>query len=226
MRKIALLGAFVAFTSSMFAQAVLTVTATPTMGTLGYVEEQTYTFNFVTNASYTQNGGDFYFANNFDSWTNYSSSNSPIFSAITGTDLGGTYVISANPVNNGLQIGQTYFSLILQQNTGMGLTTPDGKTIQLFNLMFGTTDVNALTYDGTFISPSDQLLNLPGTLSWTSAPYFTLSAANQSVNFTVNSVTISDASATPVPEPSTVAAILGTAALGFAWCYRRRQQRA
>jgi hypothetical protein len=189
----------------------LTTTADATGG--GYNAGQTYQFTYTLAPTWSNNGASSYTATT-NNWTEDNPANDQLFTSVSGSGLGGTFARPSAP-----------YSYIANSSTGnlqlyasadgaavTGLTTLSGTPLRGVGAQVDT--AISFATPGSYTDPATSFASVLGTYAATGS--ILLNTGTVGYDFTISGLTI----ASPIPEPSTYAALLGMAAL--AWGIRRR----
>lgn len=210
---------------SALAQTVFTVTATASATTDNYVSGSSYTFVYTLGSGSTFSGA---YTSSRTSFQDESTANDQLWTSVGGTGLLGTYV---RPVVNSndpwgiaaaeLPPNYTDRGLYLVAGTeqiaspSIGVTTLAGAAIYYIEVSIDDAALPSWTMAPSGTAPSTYFAGYAGTYTGFAGGLDTVTIRDTSDNlagsFDVTSVAIS-----AVPEPSTYAAMLGLAALGFA----------
>lgn len=216
---------------SASAQTVFTVSATASATTNNYNSGSSYTFVFTLGSGSTFGGAR---TSDRTSFQDETTADNQLWTSVGGTGLLGTYVravgapgdpfniaeVGLNPTftDRGLYLvaGSDQFP-----NPSIGVTTLSGTGISYFTVSVDDTALPSWTMAPSGTAPSTYFAGYAGTYTGFSGGTDLVKIYNTAgaevVSFNVTSVTIS-----AVPEPSTYAAMLGLAALGFVGWRRRK----
>jgi len=228
-RPTLILASFLAFACSARAQVVFTMTGTANQTKFGYTTNQSYTFVFTTGVSFVT--GTSLFTTSYNRWYEERTSDSQLWSSITGTGVTGDFVRPVAQSTDPYSFLRTTDSGASDQldlrvdaegtaDVNIGLRGPDNTTAlgyvaaQLYPTNFA--------FPGTESQPTSYFSSYLGTYSLSSGSITVGRSADQYdvASFTPTSVTIA-----AVPEPSTHAALAGLAALAGAIGLRLRNRR-
>lgn len=215
------------------AQTVFTVTATASATTNNYVSGSSYTFVFTLGSGSTFSGA---YTSDRTSFQDNTTADDQLWTSVGGTGLSGTYV---RPVGNAdepwsiaaaeLPPHYTARGLYLVAGSSehdsmypsIGVTTLAGAAIYYIEVSIDDAALPSWTMAPSGTAPSTYFAGYAGTYTGFAGGLDTVTIRDTSDNlagsFDVTSVAIS-----AVPEPSTYAAMLGLAALGFAGWRRRK----
>lgn len=219
----------VGFVSVGFSQVIFTVNATAIFSGLGYDSGQAYNFVFTTTGNSLSGNSGNLFTSTDTLWMEDFTSESQLYSGISGSGVTGTYVSpssSAGAPTNAVGIYKDgpitrFYILVNDENStkNIGSQTPSSVNIQ--KILFDVATLGpAFSYPGTYTDLTTYMTtyvgfyNSPGSTTGGSGVTDTFDVFQQ---FSVNSITIASA----IPEPATYAAILGVVGLGVV-IWRRR----
>jgi hypothetical protein len=204
------------------AQLVFTVATTANATGHGYTAGQVATFAFtVSGANLSANVGNQFFNGITNQWWDDITSDTPVFTAIGGTGLTGTFARATANANDPFAYVQALPPSPSQ------LTLNDGAETSNIGLLVGATGVNYIVAGnldwgasfpatGNYSSLTSYFTPYIGTHAL-SGGYLDISLVGGSlISFTATSLTIS-----AVPEPSTYTVFAGLAVLGFGVMRRR-----
>lgn len=222
------------------AQVIISVTATANSTSQGYIATNPYTFIFTTGATFANNPNSFFGATDQEYREDSISTDDQLWSSISGTGLGGSYVRPAGHPDDPSSTlraaiaGPNYFIQLHAIAEGfvtqhIGKTTLSGSAI---NGIYAVADVGTLppfAFPETHVNPNTYFAPYYGTYAGfgtsepSNADVVTIEFNNHVsfLTFSITSITIS-----AIPEAATYAALLGASALGLVIVRRRRTPRA
>lgn len=232
---------FVALALAGRAQVTITLHATPTSDSLGYVTTQTYDFVFVLNSDSAAGSAGSAVADDHYDWSDEFTFHPPVWSSVSGDGLAGTWVQPvAGIADNASHLlittsASTFVSpqitpgttgnfqvLAAADQSNIGLTA-QGHPVQWIYFSGNFTGLNFTGIGSSLADPNVYMAGFTGTYA-TSTSYrgWLRTTDLENAFFTINSLSVSVAA---IPEPSTWAALT----LGLALCgvgaYRRRRLR-
>jgi hypothetical protein len=211
-----------ALTSVLSAQVMFTVTGTADSTAEGYLSGQSYTFTYITFPSYP-NTESSVFSDTTNAWSEETTDDSQLWSALSGDGLTGSLV---RPVStffapySYINVSDS-FSVFAGSDSdeAIGLLTPEGNPIGglYMNIIGG--DLPAFVHDESYHDVMDYFSAYEGSYT-PDAGFFNIYTpgvfSDPIISFTVTNATI-----TVVPEPSTYA-LLGLGLASVALLRRRR----
>lgn len=212
------------------AQTTFTFIGTATDSNLDYTVGQSVTFTLTTGPSFASNTFSS-FNSTSNSWAEETTSNDQLFTALSGTGLSGSLVrptASGGDPNSSLttQTASLNFVLSADVSTNLGISQPAGL-LRGFSAAVGfagSPDYNPFTASGSYSQPDSYFIAYDGDYHDVSGTLQLFDPSNVTAHFAISEVIIGSASA--IPEPSTVAAILGGSAFTLAaWRKSRRRSR-
>lgn len=205
------------------AQILFTITARAEVTDLGYTANQSYQFTYTLTPTWT-NTPDSSFTATSNSWYLQNVTDAPLFTAIGGSGVSGTYARSSDPTQSIVtnSSGRLELAESGAGGTNIGLTTPSGAPIGALQAYIDTSIV--FSTPGSYANPATAFTSVLGSYTPATDPVnnnLVISAGGFGQFLSITGFTI-----TAIPEPSTYGAIFGAAALGFGLWRRRRMKSA
>ena len=205
------------------AQVVFTATGTANAAGFGYTQGQAVTFVFTTAAGLNIGGQfDGGIEGTYNEWTENSSAGSPVWSAVTGTSLSGSYerpAIFPDSYIHATSLGDLRVLVsTLDGAEGLGLFAGGVEVKQVEVRLTLPTPFSSTP---VYTSAEAFFSNYAGTYtSFTSPSFYLIQNGGNVVGFNLTQLSIS-----VVPEPSTYVALAGLGMLGFVLVQRLRRSR-
>lgn len=210
-----------ALSSPVQAQLQFSVTATAGGSSFGYLEGESYTFNFLSFPSYPDTpSSSFDPETGYVQWVENGIADPQMWDSLFGTGLTGSYIymqdISDFPYAAINAVGNGLGAAAYNDPSDIGLMTLDGTPLLGVAFSAAGGDLPAFATLAAYQDPVAYFASYAGTYSPTSGG-ISLSTSGTTLNFTTNSVTV-----TTVPEPSAWALMLASLiTLGIAAARKR-----
>ena len=220
-------GLFVLAGMVAHAQVIFTFSTTATTTEFGYIAHNPYTFTFVTGPTYPalSNLSDSVLNSDGKTWYEEHTADSQLFQTVGGSGLSNAFTRPTLAPDDPYSYIQNspggYFRLYVGNDSGydIGLKTLNGAD----SVVHVEAVADYLTFSSSFLSgyvdPTTYFASYSGSNSVTGTVSLYLLNADSFLNFTVTNVSLSS----PIPEPSTYAALAGLGVLGST-AYRRRRR--
>jgi hypothetical protein len=210
------------------ASTSFSVTGTAQNTLYGYTNGQSYTFNWIVNSGFTNNGSS-YFASGVDLenyWADENTNQAPVITAVSGDGLTGTYVRPTvgwddpySAIDVWFHYGVTNLTLSVAndayQSIGLQANGTDIRWIEASDLYIG----DIWSFPGSYTDPNVYFAAFTGTYTPTAGDIMLIPVSGDVLHFTPTSLTIST-----IPEPST--ALLTALGLAVLVIRRRRHSQA
>ena len=201
----------------------ISVTGSAAANRFGYVEGQSYTFNWIINESYSGNPGD-NFHSTVNQWIEQTTAHAMVFSSISGDGITGTFTQPSDSFDaptSDLTIldgsSDKFFALAGSKSGSTGIGTQmngtDMRGMQAYAL-----EIVEFVNPAALTNPTSYFAEYTGTYVPTSGLVYLGSTSNGFLDFLATSVTIETI---PEPASATLIAIFG----GGAALFRRRFHR-
>jgi len=213
------------------AQTVFTITAQANSTTNNYTSGSSYTFVFTLGSGSTFSGA---YTSTRTSFQDESTADNQLWSSVGGTGLSGTYARAVGDPNDPFNIAAAelppnynnqalYLVAGTEQNVtqSIGVTTLSGTNIYYVEVTADDSVLPSWTMAASGTSPTSYFAGYAGTYTGFTGSDDTVKIRDTSNNLVV-SFDITSVAISAVPEPSTYAALLGLAALGFVGWRRRK----
>ena len=200
-----------------------TLTGTADNSLYGYVSGQSYSFTWVVNSGFTDNGSSWFIGDdNF--WNEELVSESPIFTDVRGDGLSGSWQRPTGAEDDPYSNLRAFFDGDQRLSLYAGTDASGGSIGLLANgaavsAVRGDVYMDSIfSFPGSYTDPNVYFGGLTGTYAPTAGGLAIYTVGGGPMSFTATSVTIS-----AVPEPST--ALLGVLGLVTPLALRRRNAR-
>jgi hypothetical protein len=224
--SLAVLAVVFALTLSARGQITFTVSATAdnTAGTIeqNYTPGRTYTFVYTLTAAYPAN--KYYFPGRNTDWFEKDTASAvPLFTAVGGSGLGGTFTDPTGPQGSPFSFvrasGSNFLGLLAGADSGhIGVTTLPGTSLTHVIASMNLAEVD-FAAPSAYTNPATYFSAYLGDHRAWGGTVGLYGGGFDGATFQVTNVNIGNVSA--IPEPATYAALLGLGALGVA-AWRRR----
>lgn len=205
--------------ATMSAQTSFTVTASTNTSSHGYIEGESINFIFITGPSFP----DTYYSSfnsTTNSWVEGDQTPTRLWSAISATNLSGTFTPPTQENASHFSIinhGDT-LSLLARNsyaNENIGLFTPSSEGINYIYVSLN--NVTPFSFSGSYTEPTDYFPSFYDTYNSIGGSIEVKLTNGESFFFTPTSIVISAS----VPEPSTYGSFISTIMLFIVIGYRR-----